>query len=188
MAKEIKRDKREDLFAATPPLEAKKMLFSMAVTEGIGHQSGHPEEGMKIDFIDISRAYFQADAIRDMYVQLPDEDREEGMCGRLMKSMYGTRDAAQNWGAAYSEFMKSVGFRQGKASPCVFWHPEREIRCVVHGEEFTVLGWESQLDWFWTKIKTKFLSKHRGRLGPGPCDLKSIRILNRIVEWSKEGI
>ena len=36
VAKEIKVDKREDLFAATPPLEAKKMLFSWAVTEGIG--------------------------------------------------------------------------------------------------------------------------------------------------------
>ncbi len=36
VAKEIKIDKREDLFAATPPLEAKKMLFSHAVTEGIG--------------------------------------------------------------------------------------------------------------------------------------------------------
>ena len=44
------------------------------------------------------------------------------------------------------------------------------------------------MDWFWTKIKSKFLSKHRGRLGPGPSDLKSIRILNRIVEWSEKGI
>ena len=26
----------EDMFAATPPLEVKKMLFSLAVTEGIG--------------------------------------------------------------------------------------------------------------------------------------------------------
>ena len=33
VAKEIERDKREDLFAATPPLEAKKMLFSMVVTQ-----------------------------------------------------------------------------------------------------------------------------------------------------------
>ena len=32
VAKEIKKDNREDLFAATPPLEAKKMLFSMAMT------------------------------------------------------------------------------------------------------------------------------------------------------------
>ena len=94
-----------------PPLEAKKMLFSMAVTEGIGYQSGNPEEGMKIDFIDISRAYFQADAIREVYVQLPDEDWEEGMCGKLLKSMYGTRDAAQNWGMAYCDFMQSIGFQ-----------------------------------------------------------------------------
>ena len=123
-----------------------------------------------------------------MYVQLPDEDWEEGRCGKLLKSMYGTRDAAQNWGAAYSDFMRSLGFKQGKASPCVFWHPERELRCVVHGDDFNVLGWGQQLDWFWAKIKSKFLSKHRGRLGPGPFDLKAIRILNRIVEWSAEGI
>jgi hypothetical protein len=35
VAQEIKRDNGEDLFVATPPLEAKKMLMSMAVTEGI---------------------------------------------------------------------------------------------------------------------------------------------------------
>ena len=63
-----------------------------------------------------------------------------------MKSMNGTRDAAQNWGSTYSEFMKSVGFQPGKSSPCVFWHKEKELRCVVHGDEFTVLGWEKQLE------------------------------------------
>ena len=38
--KKIKNDKREDLFVATPPLEAKKSLFSTAVTEGIGYVDG----------------------------------------------------------------------------------------------------------------------------------------------------
>ena len=36
VAKEIKADRRLDLFAAAPPLEAKKLLFSFAVTEEIG--------------------------------------------------------------------------------------------------------------------------------------------------------
>ena len=67
MAKEIKTNKRTDLFAATPPLEAKKLLFSAAVTEGVGHQNGDKQSGMKIDFIDISRAYFQAASIREVY-------------------------------------------------------------------------------------------------------------------------
>ena len=143
---------------------------------------------MKIDFIDISRAYFQAEAIRRVYVELPEEDYSEGMCGLLQKSMYGTRDAAQNWGEAYSSFMRSIGFTQGTGSPCVFWHSTKELRVVVHGDDFTVLGWEEQLDWFWGKIKTKFLSKHRGRIGPAPGDKKEMRILNRIVEWTDQGI
>ena len=36
VAQEINTGKREDLFAATPPLEAKKILMSMAVAENIG--------------------------------------------------------------------------------------------------------------------------------------------------------
>ena len=35
--KDIKTDKREDMFAATPPSEALKMLLSAAMTEGIGY-------------------------------------------------------------------------------------------------------------------------------------------------------
>ena len=46
VAKEINRKKREDLFAATPPLETVKMLFSMAVTEGIGFNRGEREKNI----------------------------------------------------------------------------------------------------------------------------------------------
>ena len=60
VAKEIKKDKREDLFAATPPLEAKRVLFSLLASM--------PE--MRLDFIDVVRAYFQAKARRDVYVDL----------------------------------------------------------------------------------------------------------------------
>ena len=42
-------DKREDLFAATPPLEAKKMLMSMAVTEGVGYKRGDGGGGKKLE-------------------------------------------------------------------------------------------------------------------------------------------
>ena len=36
VAKEIKRDTRYDLISATPPLEAKRLLFSLAVIKGVG--------------------------------------------------------------------------------------------------------------------------------------------------------
>ena len=166
VAKEIKTDKREDLFAATPPLEANKLLMSMAVTEGIGYRRNDRANGMKLDFIDVRRAYFHANARRTVYVQLPDEDYEEGMCARLNKAMYGTRDAAQNWEYEYCEFMESIGMKRGIASPCVFFNKERNLRAVVHGDDFTMLGQEGQLDWFRRMISERYEVKFRGRIGP----------------------
>ena len=87
VTKELKFDKRLDLVAVTRPLEAKKALFSAAVTEGIGYKKGDWQSGMKIDFIDISRVFFQAEAIKEVDVELPAEDSEQGMCGRLEKSV-----------------------------------------------------------------------------------------------------
>ena len=112
-AKEVKLDNRSDLFAATPPLEAKKMLLSYAVSTEIVYAPGDEEGGMKLDFIDISRAYFQADAIREVYVDLPHEDWEEGMCGKLKTSTYVTRDSAQNWRVGYTNIMENIGFTKG---------------------------------------------------------------------------
>ena len=60
---------------------------------------------MKLEFVDIRRAYFHSAARRDIYVDLPPEDAEPGMCGKLVKAMYETRDAAQNWEYEYSAFM-----------------------------------------------------------------------------------
>jgi len=121
-------------------------------------------------------------------VKLPEEDHEEGKCGRLNKAMYGTRDAAQNWEFEYVEFMESIGFKRGQSTPCIFWHKDKNIRAVIHGDDFTLLGNDSALDWFKVKIQERFEVKFKGRLGPDNTDNKAVRILNRIVTWTNEGI
>ena len=64
------------MFAATPPLEALKILLSLAITEGTGYVKGREEEGMNIEFIDIKRAYLQAEVRREVYIELPPEDKQ----------------------------------------------------------------------------------------------------------------
>ena len=185
VAQEVKTSKNDELFAATPPLEAKKMLLSMAVTEGIGFGKGYVK---KVDFIDVRRAYFNAAARRTVFVKLPAEDAADGMCGRLLKSMYGTRDAAQNWELEYVAFMKGLGFVASMSSPCLFYHPQRDLRVVIHGDDFTILGEESQLRQFRKEISDRFKVKFRGMLGPQRQDCKEIMILNRTVRWLPLGI
>ena len=119
---------------------------------------------------------------------LPEEDNEPGKCGRLNKSMYGTRDAAQNWEEHYPNVHLEIGFKQGISSTCVFRHEDKHVTVVIHGDDFTALGKEKDLDWYRQKIKDRMSTKVKGRIGPGPKDDKTMRVLNRIVEWTDAGI
>jgi hypothetical protein len=186
VAKEIKKYSDWSLFAATPPWEAIKLLFSLAVTEGRGWKDTK-EKGKKIEVSDVRRAYFYAKARRQVFVELPDEDSQPGMCGELGKSMYGTRDAANNWEQEYCEFLKSVGFARGASVPCSFHNAKRDMCLVVHGDDFTILGYDSDLDWLKVEMKKKFEIKTT-RIGPARGDDKSLKLLNRIVEWTPQGI
>ena len=99
MAQRIKYiSKEKNIFAATPPLEAQKLLLSMAVTEGVGFKRGERENWSQLAFIDAKRAYFYAKAKQDIFAISPEEDAEPGMCGILVKSMHGARDGAINLG------------------------------------------------------------------------------------------
>ena len=70
---------REDLFAATPPLEAKKSLIGLAASQmGVDNKYC-----TKLGFIDIRTAYFHAPCKRVMYVQLPEEFCEPGEFGTV---------------------------------------------------------------------------------------------------------
>ena len=134
VAREINTYKREDLFAAIPPLEAFKVIISFTATANNG-------ETVMVN--DIRRAFFHAKAEREVYVQSAPEDTfpgEEGMCRRLRCSMYGTRDAALTWYKEYSGKLVEMGFTQRKASPCMFYHEQKNIRAYAHGGDYVITG------------------------------------------------
>ena len=70
----------------------------------------------------------------------------------------------------------------------MFYHVERNIRTVIHGDDFTLLGFEKDLMWFRTMISKKFQVKFRGMIGPDARDEKVMIILNRRIEWTDRGI
>ena len=141
-----------------PPLEAIKALLSLACS-----QCGRTRKIRKLAFIDIKKAYFHAPAQRLVYVQLPNEafssDQVNKFCGRLNFSLYGTRDAAQNWETEYTRVLLDLGFAQGKSSPCIFRCKSRDLSCVIHGDDFTLLGPHDQLNWFNRELSRKFQVK-----------------------------
>ena len=62
-----------------------------------------------------------------------------------------------------------------------------DITCTVHGDDFTSCGPEWAMEWLKNRITTKYESKH-DIIGPSPKHSKTIRILNRVLEWTNKGI
>ena len=132
----VKGDGRENLFAAMPPLEAKKTLFALAAPKLKGRTTKRGKK-MKLMFIDVRKAHLNAkvDEAEDIYVELPEEAGAYGKCGKLWRWLYGMRGAAQGWEADYTERLESIGFKRGKASPAVFHSESAETVVVVHGDD-----------------------------------------------------
>ena len=72
VGREIKKDNRLDLFSATPPLEALKLLLSMCAKK---HKARDP---WRVAVIDIKRAYFYAPTRPSVFIEIPSEDYEAG--------------------------------------------------------------------------------------------------------------
>ena len=173
---------RAEIFASMPPLEAKKILFSRAAS-----QAGERRK-RKLLFIDIKKAHMNAVCQEWAFIELPEEIREEGQCGLLKHWIYGMRPAARAWEEDYSSKFASKEIIQGKSVPTVFYHESSGMSGAVHGDDFTFLGYDEDLDMLESLMKGWFDLKVRGRLGPDPGDDKDITILGRHLNWGEDGI
>ncbi len=107
------------------------------------------------------------------------------MCGLLRRAMHGARDAAHNWEAEHTEMRVEAGFTQGSHSARAPCHKEKNIRIVVHGDDFTVLGGAKELDWLRGKTGEDGGEVQR-QTGEGKPE--AVRILNRIVTVTERGL
>ena len=179
VGKEFKVEENPELFAATPPLEALRVVLSRAAND--------PEA--KVMLNDVSRAYFNAPATRELYIELPNEDRvagDEEMIGRMRICFYGTRDAALNWQNVVSDQLVSIGFQRGIAFPCVLFHPAKGLTTLVHGDDYASSGKPQHLKWLKKELSKTFEIKTTV-VGKGKDDASESKILNRIVRRTSGG-
>ena len=172
----------EGLFAATPPLELVKLLFAHVASKVA------LKTPRKVMLIDVSKAHLYAPITGDVYVDLPPEKKAHGKCAKLLYTLYGMRTAASGWEREYSGTLQQVGFVAGRANAVTFYHPARDVKMVVHGDDFVIEGFEKDLKWVEGVLKAKYPLKMRGILGPENTDAKEIHVLNRLIRWTPDGI
>ena len=161
------------------------MLFRMFAIES--NRVGKRRQ--KLMFIDVKKAHVNPDCEYDnIYVKLPAEANAPGKCGRLLRWLYGMRGAAQSWEAHYTEKLRQEGFEAGQSAPTVFFNKAAGTRVVVHGDDFTFLGFEDELKRMAAKMAEWYEIKMRGIVGTEEGDEKSMVILNREIRVTEEGL
>ena len=125
-------------------------------------------EPLVMGVYDISRAHFMPAVEREIYIELPDEDKLDGdgdVVGRLKRNMYGCRDASHGWMKDWQALLASGGYQVGEANPALFFNEDKFSRGAVHGDDFYVLGPKFAIDDMKELLGSKYQMREAHRLG-----------------------
>ena len=107
--------------------------------------------------------------------------------GKLVRALYGTRDAPLAWQTVVKSDMKEMGFDECKVTNGVFTHRERDLRTVAHVDDFLLSGEGHDLLWFRDQMLKKYELKVQVA-GWDRDDNKELSFLGRVIRTTHTGI
>ena len=79
-----------------------------------------------------------------------------------------------------------AGFVRGRGHPCVFYHPVKGIKTLVHGDDYVSAGTEEFLAWLEKELEKAYEIKTQ-KLGDSPGYKLEGKVLNRIWRRTSTG-
>ena len=110
---------------------------------------------------------------------------EDGGVGKLLRTLYGTRDAANQWDACFKERIATLGYDVGMSSPCFYCHRDRLSIGWRHGDDLIFIGEEGHMNMLFEEISKLIIVKKRALLGFEAGDDHHVSILSRLVDCRK---
>ena len=91
-----------------------------------------------------------------------------------------------DWQEHITKVLARLGFRPGRANPCVFRHERRKMLISVHVDDFLVLGLPAKLEWFKSELGKEFQYK-AATLGEGEGETDEVIILTVLCDGHPMG-
>ncbi|KAI1004161.1 hypothetical protein K3495_g4052 [Podosphaera aphanis] len=123
-------------------------------------------EDLECYHYNIKNAFTESKLDEEIWMKVPKgiERTKPGIALRLMRSLYGLKQAARDWNHLIRSELINWGFVQSKADPCLFIHVERQIRLVYVDDLAAAAKQTLDLDWFFEKLNARFNAKNLGEL------------------------
>ena len=132
--------------------------------------------------MDVQCAFLFGKKKRNIYIEFPTQDERYGdknLFGKLVKAMYGTRDAPQIWRDLVQETVASLGMQSGTIQPSVYFLVSMKLFVVAHVDDFLCVEPEENLMWLFQALSAKF---EMTKTIVGQCHAHEVKYVLHLVE------
>ena len=148
-------------FSATLRATSFRILLSLAAGQKL-----------KLEHFDVTNAFTQSEIDTEIYVEPPKGFEVKGKDGKpmllkLVKSLYGTKQASRLWQLKLRDFLIELGFTNSTQDPCLFVKRGNCGGVLIIGvyvDDLIVAHNEKLIDWFTEKFTGRFQAKRLGAL------------------------
>ena len=83
--------------------------------------------------MDVKNAFTESHLKEKIYLSPPKGVKvKKGYALRVLRSLYGLKQAARDWNNLCRDHLRTIGFKQSLADPCLFTHSSRTIHLLVY--------------------------------------------------------
>ncbi|RKF57445.1 hypothetical protein GcM3_188040 [Golovinomyces cichoracearum] len=112
----------EDTFAPTVQMATLRAFLAICAVEDL-----------EIAHFDIKNAFTEASPEASLFLRAPEGvDVKPGNALKIIRSLYGLKQAARDWNQLLKKKILGWGFVQSLADPCLFTHPIKRINILIY--------------------------------------------------------
>lgn len=145
----------EDTFAPTVRFDTLRLFFAVVAMHDLEcHQ------------VDVNNAFTESYLREDIYMKPPPGVIvKPGQAFKILRSLYGLKQAARDWNQCCISKLLTLGFTQSQADPCLLVHSERKLILLVYVDDVLLASKSvDQVSWFKNAFGKIFKIKDLGEV------------------------
>ena len=120
----------DEVFSPVVRYDSLRLLLALTA-----HHHWRPQQ------LDIKCAFLYGILKEEIYMQLPEGSRQDGMCAKLNRCIYGLKQSPREWYQRLIDYLVPYGFSVSTFDPCVLVHSHSQpFFIAIYVDDITLFG------------------------------------------------
>ena len=142
-----------ETFAPTVRMDTLRIFLAIAAMKDL-----------ELIHIDVKNAFTESPLKEKIYLKPPKGVQvTSGYALRVLRSLYGLKQAARDWNLLCRDQLRTMGFKQSLSDPCLFIHSVRNIQLLIYVDDLLcATDDKASSDWVYSELSKRFTIKNLG--------------------------